>query len=100
MHLAQSAPEQPRFILLGTVLGETAQIALCQLEGTRELIRLKVGETYDGWTLRDIDNRQARFEKFEVLTVLRIQSPALVPVAAKAASNPPPSPQPARRRKR
>ena len=100
MRLVQSALDKPSVIVLGTVVGATTRIALCQIEGTREVIRLKVGETYDGWTLRDVDNRQAQFEKFEVLTVLLIQSPALVPVAAKTASDPPPSPQPARRRKR
>ena len=98
MRLVQS--DKPSVIVLGTVVGATTRIALCQIEGTREVIRLKVGETYDGWTLRDVDNRQARFEKFEVLTVLLIQSPALVPVAAKTAGDPPPSPLPARRRKR
>jgi len=100
MRLVQSALDKPSVIVLGTVVGATTRIALCQIEGTREVIRLKVGETYDGWTLRDVDNRQARFEKFEVLTVLLIHSPAPAPVAAKTASDPPPSPQPARRRKR
>ena len=100
MRLVQSALDKPSVIVLGTVVGATTRIALCQIEGTREVIRLKVGETYDGWTLRDVDNRQARFEKFEVSAVLLIQSPALVPVAAKTAGDPPPSPLPARRRKR
>jgi len=100
MRLVQSALDKPSVIVLGTVVGATTKIALCQIEGAREVIRLKVGETYDGWTLRDVDNRQARFEKFEVSAVLLIQSPALVPVAAKTAGDPPPNPLPARRRKR
>ena len=99
MRLVQSALDKPSVIVLGTIVGATTRIALCQIEGTREVIRLKVGETYDGWTLRDVDNRQARFEKFEVSTVLLIQSPALVPVVAKTAGDPP-LPLPARRRKR
>jgi hypothetical protein len=100
MHIAQPAPERPRFILLGTVLGETTRIALCQLEGTRELIRLKVGEVLDGWTLHYLDSRHARFEKSERSSVLLLQSPAPISAAAAGATDSMQIAPPARRRKR
>ena len=44
MRLVQSALDKPSVIVLGTVVGATTKIALCQIEGAREVIRLKVGE--------------------------------------------------------
>jgi len=58
-------PEQPLFTLVGTATGETANVAVVMDQSTRNLVRVKVGETVSGWQLRSIDQRAMTVEKNE-----------------------------------
>jgi general secretion pathway protein N len=56
-------PEQPLFSLVGTVTGETDNVAVVIDQNTKNLVRLHVGEAVSGWYLRSIDSRTMTVEK-------------------------------------
>jgi general secretion pathway protein N len=96
---APAAPEEIPLKLVGTIIGRDSAIAICFNPSTREVIRLKTGENFEGWVLRAVHGREAAFEKATLQAQLSLPSPEdqgapplqfQTPVAA-----PPPPRQPA-----
>jgi hypothetical protein len=56
-------PDHPQLTLLGTVVSQSSEIGVFTDEASHDVIRLKAGETHDGWTLRAVVDRAAFFEK-------------------------------------
>lgn len=55
-------PARPRVALIGTVVGGGVGYGLFKLETTGGVLRLRIGESYDGWVLRTVRRRDAELE--------------------------------------
>ncbi len=106
-------PDHPLLTLVGTIVGQTQSFGIFVDQATKTVIRLKTGQDHAGWTLRNVQGREAIFEKNEraVTLVLPARSattqagasvPALIPVTGQPGDvwldgdgqliGPPPSP--------
>jgi hypothetical protein len=56
-------PEPLTLSLLGTITGDSEGIALFMEKGSQEVVRLRTGESHQGWVLRSVQGRQAMLEK-------------------------------------
>lgn len=65
----------PPLVLLGAVAGETQSYAIFRDETTKDFVRLKIGESHSGWTLRQVNGREATFNKGRDTRVLQIETP-------------------------
>jgi general secretion pathway protein N len=73
--LKEIEPEQLRLTLLGTVVAGDGGIAICLNQGTGETVRVRMGEDFEGWTLRSVRKREVAFEKAELRALLGLPSP-------------------------
>ena len=55
-------PEQLGLRLLGTIAGRNDGIAICLNLATSEVVRVRTGESFEGWNLRTVRGREATFE--------------------------------------
>jgi hypothetical protein len=60
---SKPGPDHPLLTLLGTIVGESIEIGVFVDEASHDVIRLRVGEAHDGWTLRSVSARAAMFHK-------------------------------------
>jgi hypothetical protein len=72
---APKEPELLKLTLLGTVIGASDQIGLFVDETSKDVIRIRTGESHAGWTLRSIYQRSASFQKGHQETILVLPSP-------------------------
>jgi hypothetical protein len=56
-------PEPLMLSLLGTIAGESDGVALFQEKNSQEVVRLRTGESHQGWVLRSVHGREAMLEK-------------------------------------
>ena len=68
-------PEQLGLRLLGTIAGRERGIAICLNLATSEVVRVRTGESFEGWNLRTVRGREATFEKASRQEVLALPSP-------------------------
>ncbi len=68
-------PDHPSLILLGTVSAGSSSIAVFENEGSKDVIRLRTGESHSGWILKDVKPREATFLRGSTTAVLDIPSP-------------------------
>jgi general secretion pathway protein N len=68
-------PEQLGLRLLGTIAGRDDGIAICLNLATSEVVRVRTGESFEGWNLRTVRGREATFEKASRQEVLALPSP-------------------------
>jgi general secretion pathway protein N len=76
-----AAPERPRVSLVGAVAGEAEGIAILLDQATRDIIRLRIGETLSGWTLRSVRGREATLQKDRESMLLAMPAPTDPPGA-------------------
>lgn len=72
---ASAGPEQIQLTLLGTIVGGENGIAICLNRATNEVVRLKTGESFEGWALLSVHGREATLEKASQRTVLALRAP-------------------------
>lgn len=70
-----AGPEHLRLRLLGTIVAPENGIAICLNPATGDAIRLRVGESFEGWVLRLVHGHEATFEKASQHAVLALSSP-------------------------
>ena len=72
------APERPQLSvsLVGAIAGNTEGIAIFIDRTSKDIIRLKTGETYSGWTLQMVKGREATLQKDAEKTILFLNPPA------------------------
>ena len=71
-----AGPERPLLSLVGAVAGENGGIAIFLDETTRDIVRLKTGETHpSGWTLRSVRGREATLQKDRESVILALPAP-------------------------
>jgi general secretion pathway protein N len=68
-------PDRLKLALLGTVLGESDAIGVFLDETSKAVIRIRIGESHEGWTLRSIQKRAANFEKDYQEAILMLPTP-------------------------
>jgi len=70
-----SGPEQIPLTLVGTIVGGANSIAICFNPSTRDVVRLRIGENFQGGVLRTFHGREAAFEKAALQATLALPSP-------------------------
>ena len=65
-------PEHPLLTLVGTVLGEDEAIAVFLDRTNQKAVRLRPGETHDGWTLSSVLPGEATLKKADRAEVLAL----------------------------
>jgi hypothetical protein len=68
-------PAPPPFILVGTVTGETANIAIVKHDKTGEAMSLRSGDVREGWTVTRVERRAVRFSRDERSEEIALQKP-------------------------
>jgi general secretion pathway protein N len=99
----QSAPQPPNLKLVGTISGGELRLGVFLDETSQQPTRLAVGESHNGWVLRDVSSREARFESGDraVMLPLRVEPDAHAPASEGTAPRAEPTALvPARHRRR
>ena len=86
-------PERPQLSLIGTIVGDEEGFGIFLDQSTKAVIRLKVGENFQGWRLRSVQGRETALEKDERVVTLVLPQPGLGQVSTEG-SPPPPPPSP------
>jgi general secretion pathway protein N len=86
-----AGPDRPLLSLVGAVAGETEGIAIFLDETTKDIVRLRTGETHpSGWTLRSVRGREATLQKDRESVTLALPAPSEQPSAG---AGPTPGPE-------
>jgi len=83
-------PENPPLVLVGTVVGEDSGIAVLVEQATENVVKLRVNESHQGWTLRSIQGREVTFQNDRKSSVLALAPPggSSEPTSSQAALDP------------
>jgi hypothetical protein len=68
-------PEPLALSLLGTIAGDNDGVALFMEKGSQEVVRLRTGESHQGWVLRSVQGRQAMLEKGDRKETITLPTP-------------------------
>ena len=68
-------PDNPRLALVGAIAGEREGIGIFLDERTRDIVRLKTGESHLGWVLTSVKGREATLSKDRETVLLSLPSP-------------------------
>jgi len=69
-------PDRPALSLVGTVSGTSEGFAVFTNDATRETVRLRTGEGFEGWILLSVQVRQAVLEKNRKTAVFELPLPS------------------------
>jgi hypothetical protein len=72
---APKEPELLKLTLVGTVIGAADGIGIFVDETSKDVVRIRTGESHAGWTLRSIHRHSANFEKGHQETTLVFPTP-------------------------
>jgi len=72
---AADEPPGPPLVLLGAIGNDRKGMAIFRDQMTKSIIRLKLGDTHSGWTLRTVNRREATFNKGQETSLLSIEIP-------------------------
>jgi hypothetical protein len=72
-------PDHPLLTIVGTIVGESDSIGVFINQANNEVIRIHAGQDHDGWVLRAVHGREARFEKNERSSTLALPAPGAMP---------------------
>jgi hypothetical protein len=69
--------EQPRLSLVGTISGDEDKFGIFIDQSTKAVLRLRVGEEFQGWKLQSVQGREAAFQKNQLSFVVALPQPGL-----------------------
>jgi len=69
-------PDRPLLTLVGTVAGTADGIAIFQDENSKDIVRLRTGESHAGWTLTAVRAREVNLLHNRRTAILAIPSPS------------------------
>ena len=72
-------PERPQLSLVGTISGDDDKYGIFVDQSTKAVVRLKLGEEFQGWKLRSIQGREASLEKSQTVFAVEMPQPGLSP---------------------
>jgi general secretion pathway protein N len=78
------APEKPPVLLVGVVHGPHLDLAILIDQTDKSLVRLRIGQSVRGWTVRGLDARTAMLGKAEQQVHLELPGRSTATVAAAA----------------
>jgi hypothetical protein len=81
-------PEPLTLSLLGTIAGDKDGVGLFMEKGSQEVVRLRTGESHNGWVLRSVHGREAMLEKGERKETVTLPSPGDTAAAGMPAGMP------------
>lgn len=67
---------RPQLSLVGTISSDNQGFAIFVDQSSKAALRLRIGEDYQGWTLRSIQGRDATLERDQQTAVLSLPPPA------------------------
>jgi general secretion pathway protein N len=67
-------PRRPLLALIGTIAGETEDIAIFLDETTKGIVRLRTGESHSGWALRSAKGREATMQRQGETVILALSN--------------------------
>jgi len=70
-------PEPPRLSLVGTIVSDEDQFGIFVDQATKAVLRLRVGEDFQGWKLQSVRGREVAFQKNQQSFVVALPLPAL-----------------------
>jgi general secretion pathway protein N len=70
-----SDPPGPPLVLLGAVANERKSVAIFRDQTTKDIVRLKIGDSHSGWTLRRVNGREATFNRGRETSLVQIEIP-------------------------
>ena len=70
-------PEQPQLSLVGTISGDDDKFGIFIDQSTKAVLRLRVGEEFQGWKLQSVQGREAAFQKNQLSFVVALPQPGL-----------------------
>jgi general secretion pathway protein N len=69
-------PERPQLFLIGTIAGDKGGLGIFLDYSTDTILRLKAGEGYKGWILREVRSREIVLEKGDKTATLPLPAPS------------------------
>jgi len=82
-------PERPQLTLVGTIAGDEEGFGIFLDQSTKAVLRLKVGEDFQGWKLRSVQGRETALERDQQVVTLALPQPGVGQVTSEV---PPPPP--------
>lgn len=82
-------PERPQLTLVGTIAGDEEGFGIFLDQSTKAVLRLKVGEDFQGWKLRSVQGRETALERDQQVVTLVLPQPGVGQVTSEV---PPPPP--------
>jgi general secretion pathway protein N len=70
-------PEQPRLSLVGTIISDEDSFGIFVDQATKAVLRLRVGEDFQGWKLQGVKGREVTFQKNQQSFVVALPQPGL-----------------------
>jgi hypothetical protein len=70
-------PERPQLSLVGTIAGDEEGFGIFLDQANKAVIRLRVGEEFQGWKLRSVQGRETALEKDRQIVTLVLPQPGL-----------------------
>ena len=86
-------PERPQLTLVGTIAGDEEGFGIFMDQSTKSVLRLKVGEDFQGWKLRSVQGRQTALEKDQQVVTLVLPQPGVGQAASEVPPPPPGAPK-------
>lgn len=83
-------PERPQLTLVGTIAGDEEGFGIFVDQSTKAVLRLKVGEEFQGWKLRSVQGRETALEKDRQVVTLALPQPGVGQVSSEVPPPPPP----------
>jgi general secretion pathway protein N len=70
-------PEKPQLSLVGTISSDEDKLGIFVDQATKNVLRLRVGEDFQGWQLQSVQGRETTFQKNELTFVVALPQPGL-----------------------
>ncbi len=72
-------PEQPQLSLVGTISSDEDKFGIFVDQATKNVLRLRVGDDFQGWKLQSVRGREVAFLRNQQSFVLALPPPAMMP---------------------
>ena len=70
-------PEKPQLALVGTISSDEDKFGIFVDQATKNVLRLRIGEDFQGWQLQSVQGRETTFQKNEQTFVVALPQPGL-----------------------
>jgi len=70
-------PEQPQLSLVGTIASDEDKFGIFVDQSSKAVLRLRVGEDFQGWKLQSVQGRETTFQKNQLTFVVALPQPGL-----------------------